>query len=446
MSSSPSIKISAVSKVYRTYSRPFHRLKQAAMAKVHGMTRLFGSRWRAPEYFNEFWALRNVSFEVEAGQCLGILGRNGAGKSTLLEVIAGTVVPTAGEVWTRGRIGALLELGSGFSGEFTGRENVFLSAALLGLSRQETEEKLFLIEEFAEIGDFIDQPIKTYSSGMVLRLAFSVHVALEPSIMIVDEALAVGDARFQRKCYRRLDEFRNGGGTILFVTHDLGLVAQTCDRALVLERGEVYAEGSPDRVVREYHRLLFGPATAGPIGPQLRTGAMGINGLSAQQQPGGGREIRYGSGEAAIADVFIRGAGQRIAGALQVNDEYDVVMTVTYASAIEGRVNYGFMISNVQGIEIYATKSSMFSRSLPPGPTGTKFECVLRLRMSLMPGTYFLSCAIARAELEHANEFIDYRFDMMQFDVTGQARCFNTSVIDLGGQLSENVIESAAIE
>jgi lipopolysaccharide transport system ATP-binding protein len=435
MSSSAAISVRAVSKVYRTYRRPSDRLKQAALSRVHGVTRRLGGRWSPPEYFNEFWALKNVSFEVHAGQCLGILGRNGAGKSTLLQVIAGTVVPTEGEVSARGRIAALLELGSGFNSDFTGRENVFLSAALLGLSRRETEEKLPLIEEFAEIGDFIDQPIKIYSSGMVLRLAFSVYVAMDPLIMIVDEALAVGDARFQRKCYQRLDAFRQNGGTILFVTHDMGVVPQICDRALILERGEVYAEGSPLGVAREYHRLLFGPSQA-DVEPQP----------GRRHEEGAAREVRYGSREAAIADVSMRAGGQRVTGPVQLNDEYMFVMTVTYAAAIHGRVNYGFMISNVQGIEIYATKSSMFDRSLPPGPAGTSFECVLRLRMALMPGAYFLSCAVARAELEQANEFLDYRFDVMQFEVTGQARCFNTSVIDLGGQLSDKAVETVTTE
>jgi lipopolysaccharide transport system ATP-binding protein len=443
MSSSAAISVRAVSKVYRTYRRPSDRLKQAALSRVHGVTRRLGGRWSPPEYFNEFWALKNVSFEVHAGQCLGILGRNGAGKSTLLQVIAGTVVPTAGEVSARGRIAALLELGSGFNSDFTGRENVFLSAALLGLGRRETEEKLPLIEEFAEIGDFIDQPIKIYSSGLVLRLAFSVYVAMDPLIMIVDEALAVGDARFQRKCYQRLDAFRKNGGTILFVTHDMGVVPQICDRAMILERGEVYAEGSPLRIAREYHRLLFGPPSSDDRQQRPRTEAAARNLLPARPDAGDAHEVRYGSREAVITNVVIRAVGQQVVGALELNEDYDVVMTVTYASAIEGRINYGFMISNVQGIEIYATKSSMFGRSLPPGPAGSNVECVLRLRMSLMPGAYFLSCAVARAEVEQANEFLDYRFDMMQFEVVGQARCFNTSVVDLRAQLFDNAVETA---
>jgi lipopolysaccharide transport system ATP-binding protein len=221
----------------------------------------------------------------------------------------------------------------------------------------------------------------------------------------------------------------------------MGVIPQICDRAMILERGEVYAEGSPLRIAREYHRLLFGPPSSGDVESQPGTKAIAAN--RAPGDASGAHEVRYGSREAVITSVVIRANGQQAAGALQLNEDYDVVMTVTYASAIEGRVNYGFMISNVQGIEIYATKSSMFGRSLPPGPSGTSFECVLRLRMSLMPGTYFLSCAVARAEREQANEFLDYRFDMMQIEVIGQARCFNTSVVDLRGQLFDNAVEAA---
>jgi lipopolysaccharide transport system ATP-binding protein len=432
MSSSVSIKASGVSKVYRTYARPFHRLKQSAVSRIYAVGRSLGSAARAPEYFNEFWALKDVSFEVGAGTCVGILGRNGAGKTTLLEVIAGTVVPTAGEVRARGRIGALLELGSGFSGEFTGRENVFLSAALLGLSRKEIEQKLPMIEDFAEIGDFIDRPVKTYSSGMVLRLAFSVHVALEPSIMIVDEAMAVGDARFQRRCYRRLSEFRSSGGTILFVTHDMALVAQICDRAIALEKGQVFADGPPQRVIREYHRLLFGP--------DERAASARRPAEADPQSQLSTRELRYGSFDATIDDIFARGAEGPTRGPFRLNGEYEFVLRVRYRAAVDAPLNYGFIISNVQGVEVYGVTSSLFARVLPPGPAGAQFECVLRVRLALTPGSYFLTGALARADRGHAEQFLDYRFDALQLEVIGEARCFSTSIVDLGGQLDERAL------
>ena len=434
MSSDAAIKVSQVSKVYRTYARPFHRLKQAALYRAYSVSRSIGLGMREPRYFGEFSALADISFEVAPGECLGILGRNGAGKSTLLGIIAGTLTPTSGEVWASGQIGALLELGSGFSAEFTGRENVLLNAALLGLSSREIGRRLPQIEEFAEIGDFIDRPVKTYSSGMVLRLAFSVHVALDPSIMIVDEALAVGDARFQRKCYRRLHEFRREGGTVLFVTHDMGLVAQICDRAIVLENGTLYAQGSPERVIREYHRLLFSA-------PAQQTFDSPLNTTSARKSAQtSAREVRYGSAAAEITEIFARAPEGRTKGPLRLNAEYELVLRVRYNADISRSLNYGFIISSVQGIEIYGVSSSLFARALPAGQAGAEFECVLRLRMALTPGTYFLTGALAYADTEGASEFLDYRFDALQFDVVGHPRCFTTSAVDLGGEILDREV------
>ena len=435
MSSSAAISVSALSKAYRTFPRPRHRLQQAIADRASTVGGWLGMNVRPRRYFGEFWALREISFEVYRGECLGVLGRNGAGKSTLLELIAGTVAPTSGEVRARGSIGALLELGSGFAGEFTGRENVYLSAALLGLSRAETERKLPLIEEFAEIGDYIDQPVKTYSTGMTLRLAFSVHVALEPSIMIVDEALAVGDARFQRKCYRRLDEFKKAGGTILFVTHDMSLVSQICDRAIVLEKGTVFSVGLPSQVIRQYHRLLFGAAeSAAPAGDASSSGAPAASGKD------GSREVRYGSGEAIIEEVLIRNP----VAPMRLHEEHDVVVRVQYKSEIRHSLHYGFIVSNAQGIELYGVSSSLYGRSLPPGEAGTRFECILRVRMSLTPGTYFLSAALAYADGAASSEFLDYRFDVLPFEVVGQARCFTTSAVDLRGELSHRALPEPA--
>lgn len=430
MSSSVAIAVAGVGKVYRSYHRPRHRLQQAVVDRATAVCRYVGMEVSPRRYFTEFWALRDVSFEVKQGECLGILGRNGAGKSTLLEIIAGTVAPTTGVVSAKGPIGALLELGSGFAGEFTGRENVNLSAALLGLSRAEIDRKIPLIEQFAEIGSYIDQPVKTYSSGMKLRLAFSVHVALEPSIMIVDEAMSVGDARFQRKCYRRLEEFKRAGGTILFVTHDMGLVSQICDRAIVLEKGAVFAEGPPSRVIRDYHRLLFGS--------EDRSGT-DVAAKGSRYEPHTGRdrsrETRYGSGGATIEEVGIREGVS-----IRLHEVCEMVMRVQYNAPIAHGLHYGFIISNIQGIELYGVSSMLFGRSLPAAPEGATFECTLRLRMALTPGTYFLSAALAYADGATSSEFLDYRFDAVQFEVVGQSRCFTTSSVDLRGELDHCLV------
>src|SRR5690349_16399189 len=216
------LRVRDVSKMYRIYDNPQDRLKRM----------LF--RRRRDSYGHEFWALRDVSFEVKKGQAIGVLGRNGSGKSTLMQIIAGTLAPTAGDVWVNGRVSALLELGSGFNPEFTGRENVFLNGAILGIPREEMERRFDDIAAFADIGEFIDQPVKMYSSGMFVRLAFAVQACLEPDVLIVDEALAVGDVFFTQKCFRRMGELIDRGTAVVLVTHDVAAVSQFCQQVMVL--------------------------------------------------------------------------------------------------------------------------------------------------------------------------------------------------------------------
>lgn len=234
-------------KCYEIYSTPRDRLKQFVLPRLF---RLFGKK--APTYFREFWALRDVSFEIERGQTVGIIGRNGAGKSTLLQVLCGTLNPTGGHVEMNGRVAALLELGAGFSGEFTGRENVYLNAGVLGLSTQEIEERFDRIVAFADIGDFLDQPVKTYSSGMYVRLAFAVVIHVNADILIVDEALAVGDIAFQAKCMIELKRLMDNGATVLFVSHDASSVRNLCQKVVWLEGGKVRAYGDPESILGQY--------------------------------------------------------------------------------------------------------------------------------------------------------------------------------------------------
>ena len=246
MSSDADIVLSVrnVSKCFEMYEKPVHRLYQTLCA---------GKK----KFYKEFWALRDINFDVHRGECVGIIGRNGAGKSTLLQIVTGTLAPTTGEVKLKGRVAALLELGSGFNPEFTGRENVYLNGTILGLSQQEITARYDEIVAFADIGEFIDQPVKTYSSGMMVRLAFAVQVMVDPDVLIVDEALAVGDSAFQRKCYARMDELKAKGVTILLVSHDTESVKQQCSRVIVLDRGAVVYEGEALAGVTEYMRRLF---------------------------------------------------------------------------------------------------------------------------------------------------------------------------------------------
>lgn len=247
MSSEPALQVEQLSKCYPIYNHPRDRLLQAFWGKRRQLHR-------------PFWALRDVSFTLQKGRTLGVVGRNGSGKSTLLQLICGTLTPTGGYVKSHGRIGALLELGSGFNPEFSGRENVFLNGALLGLSRRDIEERLDTILAFADIGSFVDQPVKTYSSGMAVRLAFAVQAHVQPDLLVVDEALAVGDEMFQKKCYAHLERLKQEGTAILLVTHSCPQILQHCDDALLLHGGRLRLIGAPKLVTGTYQRLCNAPA------------------------------------------------------------------------------------------------------------------------------------------------------------------------------------------
>ena len=254
MSSDTVIRADKISKCYHIYDTPRNRLKQFVLPRIQR-----ASRQPQRQYFHEFWALKDVSFKVKKGETVGIIGRNGSGKSTLLQLICGTLHPTSGTVETKGRVAALLELGSGFNPEFTGRENVYMNASILGLTTEEIDDRFDDITAFADIGEFIEQPVKMYSSGMVVRLAFAVAINVEPDILVVDEALAVGDELFQRKCFSRIEAIRDAGATILFVSHSGALIIELCDRAALLESGEKLAIGAPKQIVGYYQKLIYAP-------------------------------------------------------------------------------------------------------------------------------------------------------------------------------------------
>ena len=237
------ISVKNLSKSYRMYPSPAERLKE--------MLHPFGKK-----YHRDFWALRDISFEVKKGECIGIIGRNGSGKSTLLQLLCGVLPPTEGEVKVNGRISALLELGAGFNPEFSGRENVYMNGALMGFTKEEMDDRFDAIAGFADIGDFIEQPVRTYSSGMYVRLAFACAVNVDPDILIVDEALAVGDIRFQQRCYAKFESFRESGKTILFVSHSLDSIKMYCSRAALLDGGRVIEEGQPKEVVNKYLKIM----------------------------------------------------------------------------------------------------------------------------------------------------------------------------------------------
>lgn len=341
MSSEICIRAQGLGKSYRIFEKPIDHLKQAILG------------WRHT-YFRTFWAVSDVSFEVRRGEAFGILGRNGSGKSTLLQMIAGTLKPTTGSVSVAGRVAALLELGSGFNPEFTGRENVYLNGAILGLSRSEIDAKFDRIAAFADIGAFLDQPTKTYSSGMLLRLAFAVQVQVEPDVLIVDEALAVGDALFQKRCFEKIEHLRSNGTTLLFVSHDEEAVRSLTTRAMLLDGGKVRAQGNPGEVLLEYRRRLHEEETRyfnALIDAQVKSQTVDA---TRSEQPGtvSGR-FDFGEGSAIVEDVEVLG-GDGARKTLFYPREPVVLRMKCKALKDVRQLNIGVRIRNKEGFKIYS--------------------------------------------------------------------------------------------
>lgn len=338
------LRVENVSKQYRIYARPGDRLKET-------LTRGRLKRHR------EFWALKGVSFEVEAGTTTGIIGPNGCGKSTLLQIIAGTLEPTVGSVWREGRVAALLELGAGFDPEGTGVENVYMNAALMGLSRRETERLFPDIERFAEIGDFIRQPVKTYSSGMFVRLAFAVAANVEPDILVIDEALAVGDAVFQHRCLRRIKEIQERGATVLFVSHDAAAVRALCTRAVLMSAGRVLSDGPPIEVLNHYQKTVMEREQAYEEEEAAADGT----------EDGDGREVaetfaplrytyRHGDGSAEIVSAELLDAARRPVGVVETGSPLMVRMRVRANREVDDAV-FGFLVNDSRGVHAYGTNT-----------------------------------------------------------------------------------------
>jgi ABC-type polysaccharide/polyol phosphate transport system ATPase subunit len=337
------LKVERVSKQYRIYARPGDRLAES-------LTRGRLKRHR------EFWALSDISFEVEAGTTTGVIGPNGCGKSTLLQIIAGTLEPTTGSVWREGRVAALLELGAGFDPEFTGAENVYMNAALMGLSRRETERLFPDIERFAEIGQFMQQPVKTYSSGMFVRLAFAVASNVEPDILIIDEALAVGDAVFQHRCLRRIKEIQERGSTVLFVSHDAAAVRALCSRAILLGSGRVLNDGTPTEVLNQYQKIVMEREQA-------------FEDESAKTEEGDADEAtdgealtplrydyRHGDGTAEIIGAELLDASRREAGVVESGTPLTLRVRARFNRDADDAV-VGFLFNDSRGVHAYGTNT-----------------------------------------------------------------------------------------
>lgn len=414
------IRLESVSKCYRIFGSPRDRLKQALLDRLRGVAGPRADR----ALYREHWALRDVSLALRPGEAVGIIGRNGAGKSTLLQIIAGTLEPTSGAVETQGRITALLELGSGFNPEFTGRENVFLNGQVLGLSRQEVRGRFDDIEAFADIGDFIDQPVKTFSSGMVMRLAFAVQTVLDPDILIVDEALSVGDAKFQEKCFRKLRALREDGTTILFVSHDINAVTSFCDRAILLESGGVKASGASLDVAKAYIESLYGgQAAPGGDGGGLAPGMPVAKGPGPSGAQG---DNRFGNRKVEILRVEIRDESGRATEVLSSGGRYTISQTIVAREAVKD-IATGFIIRNKRGIDLFGITNKTAGTDIAQVLPGQCLEISVDVGMWLAAGDYFLQAANAG---EDGVQY-DCRFDALHFTVVGTPGLFTSSIVNL---------------
>ncbi len=387
----PAIQVTHLSKRYRIYGRPRDKL-----VEMLGLGK--GSRHR------DFWALEDVSFELDAGRTLGVIGQNGSGKSTLLQILAGIMRQTRGDCFVNGKVAALLELGSGFNPEFSGRENVFMNGAILGLDTPRMQERFYAIARFAEIGDFMDQPVKTYSSGMFMRLAFAVAVNVDPDILLVDEALAVGDLIFQHRCMHRMNQLRSSGKTIVLVTHDLSAVTKFCDYALLLDQGRLLEQGKPDAVVQRYRALIFereriygnSEAPAGGAGREKVE--------AAEQEAPVARFIpnidhRFGSGEATLLGVDLMKQNGDPTRDVFGGEEIVIRVSARFNKDVEQPI-LGYTMRDRLGVEISACNTSYTGRPLPAATAGQIYTSDFHVSMPrLADGSYSISPAVASGSL-----------------------------------------------
>lgn len=398
------IRVRDVSKMYKMYANKKDRLIEALG---------FSKKKR----FTEYYALHNVSFDVKKGETVGLIGTNGAGKSTMLKIITGVLQPTDGEVEIDGRISALLELGAGFNSEYTGIENVYLNGTMMGYSREEVDAKMKDILDFADIGDFVYQPVKSYSSGMFVRLAFAVAINIDPEILIVDEALSVGDVFFQSKCYAKFDEFKNEGKTILLVSHDLSSVAKYCDRVILLNKGQKLAEGSPKDMINLYKKILTG--SSDDINELTRNHAGELSGsispdqLRAEQKDtfSGAQSIRadaddadewkshfeinpklneYGNHRAEIIDFAIVDEDGRLTSSIVKGTRFQIRTKIRFNDDIEKPI-FTFTFRNAKGVDITGTNTMLEKKEVKMAHKGDIYVVTYEQNMSLQGGEYLLS-------------------------------------------------------
>ena len=394
MQSNLAINVCDVTKIYRLYDKPIDRLKES-ISLTH------------KKYHKEFFALDKISFSVEKGSTVGIIGTNGSGKSTILKIITGVLNPTTGSVEVNGNISALLELGAGFNMDYTGIENIYMNGTMMGFSREQMEAKLPEILEFADIGDFVYQPVKTYSSGMFVRLAFALAINVEPEILIVDEALSVGDVFFQAKCYRRMEEIRKTGTTILMVTHDMGSVIKYCDKVILLNKGEFLAEGPAGEMVDLYKKILAGRMDdlEADLAKRLdsnfsdmmelnndinKTHAKEYHGLMKEKISINPNKTEYGDGRAEIYDLGLLDSKGELTNLLLKGEEFTIREKIRFNANIESPI-FTFTIKDKKGTELSGTNTMFEDVEVKPVKPGDEAVVEFKQKMTLQGGEYLLS-------------------------------------------------------
>ncbi|WP_426306507.1 ABC transporter ATP-binding protein [Acidovorax facilis] len=389
------IVVSNVSKAYKRYPNKWARMLEWITGR---------------HQHKKAWVLRDINFTIEPGEAVGIVGINGAGKSTLLKIITGTTQPTTGSVRVDGRVAALLELGMGFHADFTGRQNAYMTGQLLGYSVHEIDVLMPRIEAFADIGDYIDQPLRMYSSGMQVRLAFAVSTATRPDVLIVDEALSVGDAAFQRKCFRRIQEYKEAGTTLLFVSHDTETVKKICDRAIFVNGGIISKIGKARSVCDAYERLLFGVAV------NTNESKNEIVPIYDATLVSKSVEVQYGSRGAEITNVSILDAEGAVTNIIPEGHPISVNYDVGFNESADC-VNFGMMVKSVDGVCVYATNANAnIQNSKKSFQSGESARVRFSLQGNLVPGTYYLNVGVTKEGLEK-EEMLHRRVDVLIFRV-----------------------------
>ncbi|SFV52947.1 Teichoic acid export ATP-binding protein TagH [hydrothermal vent metagenome] len=407
MGKSVAISVKDLTKVYHLYDKPQDRLKEA----LHPFRK---------SYHHDFYAMSGVNFDIYRGETVGIIGKNGAGKSTLLKMITGVLTPTSGSIETHGRISSLLELGAGFNPEMTGLENIYLNGTLMGFSDSEMDDKIENILTFADIGEFIHQPVKMYSSGMFARLAFSVSINVEPDILIVDEALSVGDMAFQMKCFKKFQEFQEQNRTILFVTHSLDTVIRYCSRGIVIDGGEMICDESAKEAVDLFKQLLTGhydPSRAIATHKKENTQKRVDKIVLKDQFTHNKESLKYGNNKAIIYDYGILDRDGRVSIVLDYDQRYDIVMKIEFYEYIESPV-FAFTIKDAKGMEITGTNTVMKHVDTLSYKKGDKISVSFTQNINIRPGHYSLSLGCVGIN-DSGIEVYSRLYDIILFEVIG---------------------------